>query len=195
MSNNSESKCNHIVCVWGSETKENFTKAQLIEKFIELGQISKYADIMDFPKIEYITEKLGYTPHENGIQLPFHFLDRCPQCGRKNHLPSIIRILGEVKEKAYKDFMKDRIGYVYVVKLDKHYKIGISKTPESRLKEFTLLPYELETIILERVIDYDKREKELHEHFADKRVRGEWFLLDNNDIEYIKNYLKQSEEQ
>lgn len=85
------------------------------------------------------------------------------------------------------------IGYVYVVKLDKHYKIGISKSPETRLKEFTLLPYELEHILIAKIKGYEVREKELHEHFADKRVRGEWFELNEEDIEYIKEYLKEYE--
>lgn len=88
---------------------------------------------------------------------------------------------------------KKNCGYVYLVKLDKHYKIGISVSPDERLKEFTLLPYELENILILKVKDYDKREKELHEHFADKRVRGEWFELNEEDIEYIKEYLKEYE--
>lgn len=90
---------------------------------------------------------------------------------------------------------KEKIGYVYLVKLDKHYKIGISKSPNDRLKEFTLLPYELETVLIEKVKGYDKREKELHEHFANKRVRGEWFELNEEDVVYIKQYLKNYEVQ
>ena len=32
------------------------------------------------------------------------------------------------------------------------------------------------------------REKELHDHFANKRVKGEWYNLNKNDLKYIKNY-------
>lgn len=85
-------------------------------------------------------------------------------------------------------------GYVYVIKMENSYKIGISKTPKSRLQAFTSLPYKVDTIMVEKVIGYDKREKELHEHFADKRVRGEWFELNEEDIEYIKKYLKSYKE-
>lgn len=82
-------------------------------------------------------------------------------------------------------------GFVYLVKLDKHYKIGISQIPESRLKEFTLLPYPLEEICIERVRNYKKCEEELHNIFYKNRVRGEWFDLKEEDIEFIKSYLSE----
>ena len=28
----------------------------------------------------------------------------------------------------------------------------------------------------------------LHDHFANKRVKGEWYNLNKNDLKYIKNY-------
>lgn len=83
------------------------------------------------------------------------------------------------------------IGYVYLVKLDKHYKIGISINPEERLKEFTLLPYPLEEVCIERVKGYKNIEQELHRIFENKNVRGEWFELNQEDIAFIKNYLFQ----
>ena len=33
-----------------------------------------------------------------------------------------------------------------------------------------------------------KNEKDLHSIFESKRIRGEWFDLSENDIEYITNY-------
>lgn len=80
-------------------------------------------------------------------------------------------------------------GFIYLVKLDKHYKIGKSVLPEQRLKEFTLLPFPLEEICIELVEDYEQVERELHEQFKQKRVRGEWFELNQDDIEIIKKYL------
>lgn len=82
-------------------------------------------------------------------------------------------------------------GYVYLVKLDKHYKIGISINPNDRLKEFTLLPYPLEEICIERVKGYKTIEQELHTIFERKNVRGEWFELNEEDVLFIKNYLYQ----
>lgn len=81
------------------------------------------------------------------------------------------------------------VGYIYVVKMGIHYKIGISVNPKKRLKEFTILPYELETVLCEKVFDYQTIEKELHEHFDRKCVRGEWFELDEQDLAYIRGYI------
>ena len=82
------------------------------------------------------------------------------------------------------------LGYVYLIRMNIDYKIGISKQPQKRLVEFTKLPYPIEKICVEKVLDYKKVEKDLHEKFSAKRKRGEWFLLSKKDVDYIKKYLK-----
>ncbi len=68
----------------------------------------------------------------------------------------------------------------------KYYKIGKSDSP---LKREKTLQSEKPTIQLIYYFEsYDNDEKILHQKFKDKRIRGEWFNLDENDIEYIKNY-------
>ena len=62
------------------------------------------------------------------------------------------------------------------------YKIGKSKSP--LIRERTLQA-EIPTIELVHVIENDM-EKMLHEKFSKKRLRGEWFNLSKNDINYIK---------
>ena len=37
---------------------------------------------------------------------------------------------------------------------------------------------------------YNKDETNLHKMFSEKRVRGEWFNLNNKDIDTIKNYFE-----
>lgn len=83
--------------------------------------------------------------------------------------------------------------YVYLIKMGEDYKIGISKDPERRLGEFTLLPKELEKVFIHKVSNAKLIESELHEIFDEKRVRGEWFNLNEEDIEFIKNYIKDNE--
>jgi len=84
----------------------------------------------------------------------------------------------EVKE-AFVYLMKDhRTGY---------HKIGFSKTPKYR--ESTL---QSEMPVIEMLFNFPgtrKVEKEIHEIFSNKRIRGEWFNLSGSDIDFIKtNY-------
>ncbi len=67
------------------------------------------------------------------------------------------------------------------------YKIGRSKNPMSR--ERTL---QSEKPVIDMVFNFsatNKDEKKLHNLFLEKRVRGEWFSLSNEDLEFIKIYL------
>lgn len=41
----------------------------------------------------------------------------------------------------------------------------------------------------EKVNNYEVVEKELHNHFKKQHIRGEWFKLNNEDIDFIKTYL------
>lgn len=67
------------------------------------------------------------------------------------------------------------------------YKIGRSIDPNYREK--TLLPQapKVRKIFISPIAD-KKIEKELHRKFKSKRIRGEWFELDESDINYIKSY-------
>ena len=63
-------------------------------------------------------------------------------------------------------------------------KIGKSINPQVRERT---LQSEVPTIELVHVIDEDI-EKHLHEKFSAKRIRGEWFNLSNNDLNYITSW-------
>jgi hypothetical protein len=82
-----------------------------------------------------------------------------------------------------------QVGYVYLIKMDSHYKIGISKNPKRRLKAFSTMPQEVEVILTAKVNDYARIEEELHEKYKEKRVRGEWFELDDLEVKEITDYL------
>jgi hypothetical protein len=68
-----------------------------------------------------------------------------------------------------------------------YYKIGCSKTPTVR--ERTLQSQEPTIELIATYPGSYQNEKELHEHFADKRIRGEWFTLSPSDIDWINRYF------
>ena len=78
--------------------------------------------------------------------------------------------------------------YVMIDKNTGYYKIGRSKNPKAR--ERTL---QSEKPTIEMLFNYpglNIDEKELHNLFIEKRVRGEWFDLSGGDIQMIKEYFE-----
>jgi hypothetical protein len=80
-------------------------------------------------------------------------------------------------------------GYVYLLKSSTgFYKIGRSKQPTTRIKTMHVaLPFEIETEHLIECEDYIEAETLLHNEFKAKRMRGEWFALEESDVNEIKN--------
>ncbi len=71
-----------------------------------------------------------------------------------------------------------------------HFKIGRSKTPRRRERT---LQAEVPQIVLRLSIPADEaHETELHEHFADKRLRGEWFSLTAENLLWLVSFLKRN---
>lgn len=78
-------------------------------------------------------------------------------------------------------------GYVYILKAGEWYKIGYSTNVKKRLEKLmTAPPFPTEVVHIIGDNDYIALEKRPHERFAEKRVGGEWFLLEPDDIEWIK---------
>ena len=71
---------------------------------------------------------------------------------------------------------------------NKTFKIGRSKTPGKR--ERTLQSEVPEIVMRFSIPADDAHERELHDHFESKRLRGEWFMLTNEDLVWIVNFLK-----
>lgn len=87
------------------------------------------------------------------------------------------------------------VNFVYLMydpSLEMH-KIGYSKDAEYREKT---LQGQRPTIELIAKKEYSSKikarqiESLLHKKYHNKRTRGEWFKLEENDIQYIKGYLK-----
>lgn len=80
-------------------------------------------------------------------------------------------------------------GYVYLIKSNNYFKIGKTKNIKQRISSLqTSSATHIELIHTIKTSNYHKIEKELHKKFENQHIKGEWFNLSEEDIEYIKNY-------
>ncbi|GAE35602.1 GIY-YIG nuclease family protein [Halalkalibacter akibai] len=81
-------------------------------------------------------------------------------------------------------------GFVYFVREsgNNRVKIGKAKNPEQRIKsDFgTIMPYEFSVEHLIQTRNYHKTENLFHRYFDQKRYKGEWFDLSEEEIEWVK---------
>jgi predicted GIY-YIG superfamily endonuclease len=98
------------------------------------------------------------------------------------------RKLSEERKQNHSNGNGKRDGYVYLIlSEDGHYKIGRTKDVPTRSNTLGVqLPYQIEVIHSIKVNDMVWAERHLHEKFAAKRVNGEWFSLESDDVEWIK---------
>lgn len=87
------------------------------------------------------------------------------------------------------DLQEKKQACVYLIKADNGlFKIGCTKNLDGRLDNFMVtLPYETELITTIRGKKYRETERYLHNKFQSKHVRGEWYDLDQADVEFMKN--------
>lgn len=78
-------------------------------------------------------------------------------------------------------------GYVYMLKLGKHYKIGKTFSVPRRHRQIALeLPEKPDIIHSIRTDDPDGIEAYWHRRFEHKQTNGEWFSLDLEDVRAFK---------
>ena len=83
---------------------------------------------------------------------------------------------------------------LYVLHCNGVYKIGITTTTITRrVKSLqTGNPYKITRYWSKKCSNYVQMEKYFHRKFAKKRLCGEWFALDDKDLEFIKNCKRYS---
>jgi len=68
------------------------------------------------------------------------------------------------------------------------YKIGMTSGLRSRLKILCeSVPFKIDLVGIIKTEDHKKLESQLHVKFKNCRVKGEWFLLSDSDLEEIKS--------
>jgi hypothetical protein len=78
-------------------------------------------------------------------------------------------------------------GVVYVLKSAYGYKVGRTKNVPARMRAFGVhLPFVYTIPLCVWFDDCHTAERQYHETFASKRINGEWFDLDEQDIDRIR---------
>jgi hypothetical protein len=97
----------------------------------------------------------------------------------------------ESKKKAMAQIKNPKLkGFIYVVKSKNLYKIGRAKHPKSRIKTYrTENPFGITVIFQKEVDDYVGIEEKLLDTFKEKRIKGEWFNLTPENIQWIKQNI------
>lgn len=85
----------------------------------------------------------------------------------------------------------DSSGYIYVLKSDYGYKIGKTKSLKSRTQLFGVkLPFDFSIAFTFFSEKFSQLEVDLHQLFRERRVNGEWFELEEQDLIRLENYCK-----
>lgn len=80
-------------------------------------------------------------------------------------------------------------GFVYIIKSDFGYKIGMSKSIHDRTRIFNVkLPIQWDFERVYCLKEYKLLEKFLHSKFESKKINGEWFNLSEEDLKLIESF-------
>ena len=95
-----------------------------------------------------------------------------------------IDIFAEQKEKGL---------FLYILKCDIYYKIGIASNIKSRLNSLQCgNPFDIDLLYKKRIKDARELEKNLHNGLISLKHKREWFILEDDFvkdlIEFIENY-------
>jgi len=132
--------------------------------------------------------QLIYFKENNHIKL------ECPECKNIFNIFDIKNNWAYVLHVYFMDKMKNdkrKNGYIYIIKMDNKYKIGRTINIEKRMMGFkchSIRNYKL--ILFYYVYNYILVETEIHKLYKNKKIRNEWFNLNENEIIEIKNYLE-----
>jgi hypothetical protein len=97
-------------------------------------------------------------------------------------------MLKEIFSPRGSEYIFGRSGYVYVIKSPYGVKIGCSIEPEKRAKAIDAsVPFNTSIVAIIPCEDMYLVENRLHREFKPKRIKGEWFSLNENDLAEIDN--------
>ena len=157
---------------------EGYSSAKLVTSISsEILKKLHTTDIEDWPS------------HELLVELGFRFIEE--------DFPRIVSYKGQLycEGKSNLKILEEKVAEhcgLYVIKAfgTEKYKIGFTKDLKARLRTFrTALPVRLDLVYYVWTINYVWLEKLLHQDFKEKRVPGERFELDIDDLYILETIL------
>jgi hypothetical protein len=139
----------------------------------------------EFPGPE-VFYRLGSKPER--IERLLAFLGRNPEhSGITDFLPSSSASSSAEEKVPIPSGSDDIEGFVYMIRLRKHYKIGRTTAVPRRHREISLqLPEEPSLVHYIRTDDPEGIERYWHGRFAAFRANGEWFALTQKEVRVFK---------
>ena len=102
----------------------------------------------------------------------------------------VMREKGAYSTKRHNTLRVDE-GYVYLIRATGQnlYKIGKSINPEKRVQSIIGgLPMKADVVHIAWFEDHSYAEQMFHDTFSKTRQNGEWFVLEDKDVEFIKSF-------
>ena len=97
-------------------------------------------------------------------------------------------VFAEYKEEQSENGNKS--GNIYILESSGYYKIGITKNIKSRLNSLqTANPNKIKLVHSKFISNYDEHECFLHQVFNNSKKNGEWFDLDEAQLQYAIDYI------
>jgi hypothetical protein len=162
--------------------------SQFTKELQEAGYIDIYYDLL-----------IGSKAIENRIIVPksssltIDYLKARPEYDNVITISEYKELTSTPKEEKYIDDDGAQ-GFIYIIKSEYGYKIGLSKNIKDRLKLFGVkLPFPIEVVGYHKVGNMHKMELHIHKLYKSKRLNGEWFTLDEKDLVDISTILVKNE--
>lgn len=102
-------------------------------------------------------------------------------------LPNLTEAVATNEDAEFNNESEELIGFVYMLKAGRNFKVGRSNSFERRSRELKIqLPEQAETVHVIRTYDPIGIELYWHRRFESKRKNGEWFELNAQDVKAFK---------
>ena len=116
-----------------------------------------------------------------GLERRFDEVFKVKKTEEVRNLMAQNRIQHYLEEAEKEEMCKE--GFVYLIKCGEFYKIGKTTNLEKRIKQLTTgNPYPLILVNSIYSLDIDSLEKSFHSYYRQKRIIGEWFKLNFEEV-------------